>query len=78
MTVLYDDPCWPPFNFTLPSSNGVRSVMRQRLPAAKLRWMRTIATSTADFMLWSDSNFEVKTLCQGKGYAKFEMTSLEG
>lgn len=78
VTVQYDDPCWPPYSFTLPSSNGARVVIRIRFPAVKLRWMRTIATSTADFMLWSDSNFEVKPICSGKGYGKFEMTSLEG
>lgn len=77
VTIFYDDPCWPPFSFTIPSSGGARSVLRVRFPAVKLRWMRTIATSTADFMLWSDSNFEVKPVCSGKGYAKFEMTSME-
>lgn len=77
VTVSYDSPCWPPFTFTLPSSGGVRSVQRVRLPAVKFRLLRTVGTSTADFMIWSESAFDVKPLAQGKGYGKYPMMNPE-
>jgi hypothetical protein len=76
-TVNYDDPAWPDFSFTLPSSGGVRSVMRARMPAVKFRLDRIVGTSTADFMIWSESAVDMKPICQGKGYQKLPMLNPE-
>lgn len=77
VTVTYDDPAWPPFTFTLPSSAGKRSVQRVRLPAVKLRLMRTVGVSDEDFMIWNESAVDVKPICSGKGYGKFPMLNPE-
>lgn len=76
-TIYYDDPCWPNFSFTFPNTNGVRSVQRVRLPAVKFRYLRMIMTSDEDFMCWTESRFEIKGVCVGKGYAFFALTSME-
>ena len=76
-TITYDDPAWPPFSFTLPSSNGNRVVTRVRFPAVKQRWLRAVSTSSADYMIWSDSALETKPICQGKGYEKYPLMALE-
>jgi hypothetical protein len=71
--VYYDDSPTVGFPFTLPQYSGIRNPLRVRFPAVKFRMMRCILTSAADFQVWNESNFEVKPLCQGKGYAKFPM-----
>lgn len=76
-TMTYDDPAWPPYNFTLPSSGGNRIIIRKRLPAVKFRWQRMIALTATDFMIWDDSSFEIKPVCSGKGYEKFNLSSTE-
>lgn len=71
--LYYDGSSTPFFTFTLPQYSGVRNALRVRFPAVKFRLMRCILTTTADCQIWMESNFEVKPLCQGKGYQKFPM-----
>ena len=71
--IYYDDSPTIGFPFTLPQYSGVRNSLRVRLPAVSFRLLRCILTSTADFRVWNESAFEVKPLCQGKGYQKFPM-----
>ena len=76
-TIYYDDPCWPPFPFTLPSNGGVRNPLRLRLPAVNFRFLRLVMTSPEDFMIWNDSAWEVKPLCVGKGYQSYPLLNPE-
>lgn len=73
--VYYDGNSAPGFTFTLPQYNGVRNSLRVRLPAVKFRLARLILTSPSgdDFQVWNESRWEVKPLCQGKGYAFFPL-----
>ena len=57
------------FPFTLPSTGGLRNVIRVRLPAVSFRIIRFIGTSTADCQIWNTSRMEYKVLPTGKGYA---------
>lgn len=73
-TVYYDNSVLvPPFTFTLPLYNGVRNSLRVRLPAVKFRILRMVLTSAADFQVWETSRWEVKGICQGKGYGFFPL-----
>jgi hypothetical protein len=78
-TVYYDESVLiPPFVFTLPLYNGVRNSFRQRLPAVKYRLRRMVMDSAGnDFQIWNESHFEVKPVCQGKGYEKIPLLSVE-
>jgi hypothetical protein len=75
-TIIYDDPCWPNFTFTLPANGGVRNPLRLRLPAVKFRFLRCIMTSTADFQIWETSNWDVKPL-GSKGYQTQPLLNVE-
>jgi hypothetical protein len=76
-TIYYDDPCWPPFTFTLPNTNGVRNPLRLRLPATKFRYLRCTLVSASDFMVWNDSVFEAKPVCASKGYFNYPLLTVE-
>ena len=67
--VYYDDSSTPGFSFTLPSTGGIRNVIRIRLPAVSFRMIRFIGTSAADCQIWDTSRMEYKVLPTGKGYA---------
>ncbi len=71
--LYYDGSSTPYFTFTLPEYSGIRNSLRVRFPAVKFRLMRCILTTTADCQIWNESSFEVKPLCQAKGYQKFPM-----
>lgn len=71
--IYYDGSTTPGFTFTLPQNLGVRISYRQRLPSVKFRILRCILTSENDFMVWTDSRFEVKVICQGKGFSFFPL-----
>lgn len=69
--VYYDGSATPGYTFTMPQYSGVRNSLRVRLPAVKFRLARliiTAATPGKDFQVWGESRWEVKPLCQGKGY----------
>lgn len=74
--IYYDGLSTPGFTFTLPQYNGVRNSIRVRLPAVKFRLARlilTAATAGDDFQVWTESRWEVKSLCIGKGYEFFPL-----
>jgi len=70
--VYYDSSATAGYTFTVPSTGGIRQSLRFRLPAISFRIVRFIATSTADWQLWTDSKLEFKPLCSGKGYSVIE------
>jgi hypothetical protein len=68
-SVFYDGSSTAGFTFVLPQYNGVRNALRVRLPAVKFRIVRFIFTSDQDFQLWTESRYEWKDICQGKGWS---------
>ena len=70
--VYYDGATTPGFSFTLPTNTGIRNALRQRLPAISFRYIRLVAVSTGDFMLWQDCKIEFKPQASGKGYQVIE------
>lgn len=78
VSVYYDDAEIPGFVFTLPEYSGVRNPFRQRLPPIKFRLLRMVLDSDGnDFQVWNTSHFEVKPICQGKGYEKMPLMAVE-
>jgi len=70
VNVYYDDNSTPGFTFVLPTANGIRNPLRQRLPAISFRTIRLTGSSTGDFYFWQDSCLWYKFQCQGRGYEK--------
>lgn len=73
--VYYDGSQVSGFSFSLPSSGGVRTVTRVRLPAVSLRMIRIIGSAVADFQIWDSSKIEMKPLCEGKGWQQIEFVA---
>lgn len=69
----YDGSSTPGYTFTIPAFNGIRNVIRVRLPAVKFRLFRlTAPTVDEDFQIWNGSRMEWKSVCAGKGYSYAE------
>ena len=70
-TVTYDNQVVAPYVFTIPSSGGVRRVIRVRLPAVKCRWIRfTSNVTSSNFQIWDETSLDWKAIAAGKGYSK--------
>ena len=78
-SIYYDGGSSIGFPFTLPENGGVRNAVRVRLPAVSFRLIRLVLTSVSgdDFQVWTESRWEVKSICQGKGYAFFPLINVE-
>ena len=66
----------PYYQFTLPANpDRYESPLRKRVPALTMRLFRVIITCEDSdmFQLWSPIQVDVKPVCQGKGYSRFEL-----
>ncbi len=70
-SVYYDQSITVGYSFTLPAAPE-RISTRVRFPAVKYRLIRVVATSTADFQMWS-CTLETKPIVTGKGYLKMPL-----
>lgn len=59
----------PAFTFTLPQSVN-RTSVKVRFPATKCRLFRCVGTSSSDFQIYPDTQFEWKALGSSKGYQR--------
>lgn len=72
VSVYYDGATVPLFTTTMLAAPQRVSTW-VRFPAVKFRLLRMVVTGTADFQVWPDSKFEVKPVCQTKGYSVMDM-----
>lgn len=79
MNLYYDGSStpYPGYPITLPQNGGARTSLKLVLPPVKFRLIRVTLTSEADFMLWDESCFWFKPICQGRGYSKAPLINVE-